>query len=293
MRVPEGFDWPMNKTWGGYLNPFSSQSVKCPDCRGSGLSPEAKVLHDRWYGNAPFKPGDRGSIPFTITDPPVRAFAERNVRNAPDYYGSGEQAIIQEAYRLCGLWNKLWMHHLNADDVAALVEAGRLHDLTHTWANGAWTKKEPPYMPTPKEVNDWSLAGMGHDSCNQWVVADAECKRLGYERECPRCHGEGTLWPTPEIKEWHDVWERTEPPSGDWYQLWETTSEGSPMSPAFKTPEELAHWLEDNKASSFGSDTASYKQWLNFIRGPGWAPSMIICDGEMKSGVAGMVDCKK
>ena len=80
----------------------------------------------------------------------------------------------------------------------------------------------------------------------------------------------------------------TEPPKGDAYQLWETTSEGSPMSPPFKTPEELAQWLTDNNTSSFGSETASYSQWLEFIRGPGWAPSAVIRDGKLISGVVGM-----
>lgn len=263
------FSWPLGKVWVGFVNPFSGQSIDCPDCEGSGSSPEARLLHDRWYGYAPFKPEDRGSIPFTINDPPVGAFAERNVRNAPDYYGTGGQAIIQEAYRLCGLWNKSWMHHLNADDVAALVEAGRLMDFTHTWADGKLQKKDPPYIPTPKEVNDWSIAGFGHDSCNQWVVANTECKRLGCETQCHRCHGEGTLWPTPEIKQLHEDWESTEPPAGDGYQLWETVSEGSPISPVFATPEELADWLaidENQKGTDKGTTRA---QWLKFIQGPG------------------------
>lgn len=41
--------------------------------------------------------------------------------------------------------------------------------------------------------------------------------------------------------------------------IYETCSEGSPISPAFETPEELARWLTDN---SFGSMTATYEQWL-------------------------------
>jgi len=75
------------------------------------------------------------------------------------------------------------------------------------------------------------------------------------------------------------------PPSGDGYQLWETTTEGSPMSPVFKTHEELAEWLEANKASSFASMTCSYDQWLEFIKGPGWAPSMIMDKDGLHSGV--------
>lgn len=57
--------------------------------------------------------------------------------------------------------------------------------------------------------------------------------------------------------------------------MYENTSEGTPISPAFETPEELAHWLADNGASAFGSETASYESWLRICRG-GFAPGMII-----------------
>lgn len=44
--------------------------------------------------------------------------------------------------------------------------------------------------------------------------------------------------------------------------MYEDTSEGTPISPAFATPEELARWLADNKASAFADMTATYEQWL-------------------------------
>lgn len=66
--------------------------------------------------------------------------------------------------------------------------------------------------------------------------------------------------------------------------MYEDTTEGTPISPAFETPEELARWLADNGASAFGHDTASYEQWLAMAR-RGWAPSMIVADGKIMSGV--------
>jgi hypothetical protein len=54
--------------------------------------------------------------------------------------------------------------------------------------------------------------------------------------------------------------------------MYETTSEGTPISPAFETPEELARWLVDNRASAFAGDTASYEAWLSCCR-KGYAPS--------------------
>lgn len=68
------------------------------------------------------------------------------------------------------------------------------------------------------------------------------------------------------------------------YMMYEDTSEGTPISPAFATPEELARWLADNGASAFGGQTASYEAWLNIARG-GFAPSCAIVNGEMMSGV--------
>ena len=44
--------------------------------------------------------------------------------------------------------------------------------------------------------------------------------------------------------------------------MYEDTSEGTPISPAFATPEELARWLADSGASSFAGYTATYEQWL-------------------------------
>ena len=51
--------------------------------------------------------------------------------------------------------------------------------------------------------------------------------------------------------------------------MWETTSEGSPMSPVFATPEELADWLSETGASLFGGTTAQRDQWLKIITGRG------------------------
>ncbi len=66
--------------------------------------------------------------------------------------------------------------------------------------------------------------------------------------------------------------------------MYEDTSEGTPLSPAFETPEELARWLADNGASAMGSMTATYEQWLATCKGA-WAPSMVIENGVIKSGV--------
>ena len=73
------------------------------------------------------------------------------------------------------------------------------------------------------------------------------------------------------------------------YCMYETTSEGTPISPVFATPEELARWLADTGASAFGDMGASYEQWLAVARG-GWAPSAVVDSKGLRSGVEAMGD---
>lgn len=287
-RVPLDFDWPLNKVWKGFVNPLHC-AEQCNTCGGDGYSPEARAMKDRWYGHAPFKPEDRGSTPFLPTDAPIRAFAERNVSNAPDYYGRGEAAIEREAQRLCKLFNSQWSHHLNADDVAALIAGDRLWDFTRDFVPGkGWQDKSVPTVPTPTQVNAWSIGGMGHDSINQWIVVRAECKRLGLSETCAVCGGEGERWPSLEAKKAYEEWEQEEPPTGDGYQIWETVSEGSPISPPFSAPEDLARHMATTK---WGADEGTpYETWLAFICGPGWVPSMIGDSSGLRTGVEAVVD---
>lgn len=277
-RVPLDFDWPEKKVWRGYVNPHYAKSRDCPECDGSGSSPGARMLSGQWYGDVRFNPVDRGSAPFSPNHLAVLAFARRNLPLAAEYF------VRVEADRLAVHFNRGWSHHLNADDVAALVAAGRLMDFTHTWTpESGWKPKDPPYHPTPEEVNLWSISGgMGHDPINQWVVVEAECKRKGIDPTCHHCQGSGTLWVSPEDEAAAEAWEQTEPPAGDGYQIWETVSDGSPISPVFPTPESLAEYMTGR---AWGGDRgSSYDSWLRFINGPGWAPSTVCDDTGYRTG---------
>lgn len=75
----------------------------------------------------------------------------------------------------------------------------------------------------------------------------------------------------------YEEWEGEKPDQGDYmpnlpaeqrthYMMYETTTEGTPISPAFATPEELARWLADTGASAFGGITASYEGWLRVAK---------------------------
>ena len=86
------------------------------------------------------------------------------------------------------------------------------------------------------------------------------------------------------------VFECLEPPKGEGWQMWEDVSEGSPISTVHETPEELAKWLADNDASSFGRSTATEEQWLSMIKGPGGAPSGVLDSKGFRCGVAAAGD---
>lgn len=293
-RVALDFDWPLDKVWQGFINPFYAHQIKCPHCE-NGYSPEYTKLEALWYSHkgSGFTPEMRSSTPFLPTDKVARTWAEHQCSRTPDFYGSNEAAIHREAVRICAIWNSSWSHHLNDADVAALIKADRLWDFTriprpNTRKNAAkhsngWLKKDNGYIPSAREVNEWSLMGMGHDSINCWIVLKAELKRFGQPHQCAHCKGHGSTWPSDRVKRQCAAWKPKEPPKGEGYQIWETVSEGSPISPVFATPEELATHMKDTRWG--GDQGTSYESWLSFIRGPGWAPSGVMVNGQWMSGV--------
>ena len=282
-RVPLDFDWPLDKVWQGFLMPDRLRGDKCPDCR-NGYSAHAQHLFDLWYGYVPFEPADNGSTPLALDTPAVRAFAERNVTRAPEYYGTGEDVIVREAARLADLWNGMWSHHLNDEDVAALVEAGRLHDFTHTWIKGdGWVKKDPPVVPTAVQVNEWSLHGFGHDSINASVAVRARCEREGAAEVCSTCDGHSDVEVYEGQRAEAEAWEPTQPPAGEGWQLWETVSEGSPMSPVCASPEALATWMTRNPCLP-GKRSPSWDEAFAFVRA-GWAPTFVGVGNQLMDGV--------
>jgi len=115
------------------------------------------------------------------------------------------------------------------------------------------------YQP---RVDEWD------EACAKWKrgefpdYADAEAKTMMYEQWAgQRPHRDDYMptWPAEQ---------RTH------LMMYETTSEGTPISPAFETPEQLARWLADTNASAFGGTGASYEGWLRVAQG-GFAPSAV------------------
>ncbi len=132
---------------------------------------------------------------------------------------------------------------------------------------------------------DRSPSFMGHDSIDKWRAEKKIIAAAGMPENwgiCAACDGEGNIWDSPADKIAADAWHPSEPPAGEGYQIWETVSEGSPISPVFATPEELARYMAGTR---WGADHgSSYETWLRFITGPGWAPSMSIDENGLRTG---------
>lgn len=107
----------------------------------------------------------------------------------------------------------------------------------------------------------------------KWVVKSTEYEHMSYE---------DYVGSEPDISHYMPDW-----PTDicTHMMMYETCTEGTPISPAFITCEELARWLTDNEASSFGTRTASYEQWLDMCQ-RGWAMSAVVDEtGGLVSGV--------
>lgn len=175
-----------------------------------------------------------------------------------------------------------WGDKLVQADVDALIEGGRLRhcakrepteDNLRTWE---WV-----VVPrTAEEVNEAQRSGSWSHECSldgisHWIVMKSRCERLGAPYKCEACDGRGKN-ATPEEYDAYENWVGTEPPSGDGWQLWETTTEGSPQTPVFETPEALAAYCETG-ATIFGRMRWSAADWLaSFVEETTDVDSMLI-----------------
>ncbi len=153
---------------------------------------------------------------------------------------------------------KNWQHPKQKDGSYYPLFDGNFKEAFAEWMEG-WEK--------------WQLGlceqyGKG----DKWGPADPADRQMTYtEREC--------RIPSPDdyMPEWTDE-QKTH------VMMYETCSEGTPISPAFETPEEMARWLADNDVSAFSSLTATYEEWLGMAKA-GCAPSAVLDSTGVHSGV--------
>lgn len=94
---------------------------------------------------------------------------------------------------------------------------------------------------------------------NEYSAGCEGCKAFARVKGLPlKNHG------CPDFGKYFKVEPSIEPPIGEGYQLWETTSEGSPVSPVFKTLDELCGWCEEN-ATTFSHFKTTKEKWKQML----------------------------
>ncbi len=156
--------------------------------------------------------------------------------------------------------------------------------------NYRYGRNEKAYQP----MRDRSFA----EAMDEWIAEYALWKEgkhpdqlSGSAKNCP----EFTGWNgnPPEFEYYRPNWKSEEM---TWVQVYETVSEGTPVTPPFETREELVEYLVANgdfwdqscrKEGVTDMDCAPWKRESaqRFVFGTGWAPSFVVADGKVMSGV--------
>lgn len=238
-RVALDFEWPLNKTWKGYIdNPYVDKGCTNPQCSGGQTALG-------WY---------------------IQSLCHALFQAAADqHFGNEIHPWTREISPCAGDTSFLGGKHPEGLDkfVAGLCD-------------------EEVEGLFPQGMLSFGARGSRFDLMSK-LFEKAGLKDIYH---CKACDGSGM---DPEFLERYEAWEDTQPPAGEGWQMWETVSEGSPISPVCKTPEELARYMADNP---WGATHGNYHQWLAMIKA-GWDPSMVVQDGKVMSGVEAVSEMAK
>lgn len=96
----------------------------------------------------------------------------------------------------------------------------------------------------------------------EWMLKNKEQEPSKSASDCMTCFI-AEYGPEPKSCDYMPAWS---PEEQTHLMMYETTSEGTPISPAFLTDVELAVWLFENKATTFADQTNTYEGWLEIIK---------------------------
>jgi hypothetical protein len=258
-RVAAGFNWPLEEKWPGFINPHWKP---CPEeektCFG-GYTAAGKWLDSicRFLATV-----GTGCVEY-----PHREEMRRRGCNAPHpyltefpqapHYGT-PKAIHDEAKKF-------------KDD------RQRMQFLARNTPN--------EILPLTDELLEFLMKlsgaerkdfGIGHGAEYKFFKTFKRIAKMGDSFGiCSVCKGEGM---DPAAKIAYDAWQEEDPPAGDWWQVWETVSEGSPVTPAFATADELVNYLVtsgdawDQKRGDGGWKREAAEKFVK----SGYAPSMMM-----------------
>ncbi len=151
-------------------------------------------------------------------------------------------------------------------------------------------KEETSYVPLydesyEKDISEWVK--------NHLLWENGTHPDQQEEVDHPRYFAEADGNP-PDIDTYRPDWREED---ATWFQLYETVSEGTPLSPAFSTKQELINYLCEH--GDFWQQceelTMSNGVWARnvaekFVNGSGWAPSLIVGSKGIRPGYEAMED---
>lgn len=128
-------------------------------------------------------------------------------------------------------------------------------------SDGYYPNGEVRYVPLFNGDQFISKAAQWDESAAKWAQgefpedADAAHRAMSFEE-----------WddPRPAAEDYMPIWPEAECTN---FMMYELSTEGTPLSPAFATLEELAAWLAENKVSIYANETAGFDDWLAVCNG--------------------------
>lgn len=142
-------------------------------CKESGAW-DSRQVFDSWADFGPWELDDLNEV--------VNFYFSVN-RAAKDCESCGGYGLTPEANGLSQSFHNGWGKHLTQDEVDALWDGHRL-------------RCDFKEKPTAEQVNEWArtVRVLGHDAINRHICLEARTKRLGIEKYCPDCKGEGYIY---------------------------------------------------------------------------------------------------
>lgn len=248
-RVALDFDWPLNERWKGYLNPHYKPCPEKGKTCWNGATAAAKFLEAvaRMLCTAADDAMKRENHPW---------FGDFHwMRDMPDWFNQPEwsrREMVELVKKLTG-----------EEGIPPFGFLGRDHEVyTRILKQTGLAMPEIEYAK-----GNWEDFDRKHrEACKgAWGI-------------CQVCLGNDL---DPACKEACEAWKEEEPPAGPGWQLWETVTEGSPISPVFRTARELAAWCAGN-ATIMADEKLTNEEWLKIIVEPEdvETASMMVKDAE-------------
>lgn len=252
-RVPVDFDWPLKKTWDGYLLPEKFHEKTCMQCFGRGKTPAAQwigriaLMLDQLIDDLDQQAKQRPMHPWLVQD-----------TYPPTYTEYGDREVTRcEVVR----------------PTAEILEFAQALVKDDEYERSRTIRRGPM-------------------ASNRDAIARGLLRTAGLPEKwayCPNCHGHGTLEVYEGQRAEGEAWEQTDPPSGDGWQLWETVSEGSPISPVFDRREGMVGYLMSD-ANRWGiSRPLSRTEAEAFVDAGSSFGSLVVVGGQMIPGDAAVL----